>query len=313
MEIQEFVNFLVKEAKLSGRYSTANTYISTWRSFHQFTEDMSIQFEDITQETIKLYEQYLLLKGCRYNTISIYMRMLRSICNQAVARQLTHLPTKELFSNVFIGYETTTKRAIRPTVIRLLVDFDFKRHPQLEFSRDLFLLSFYLRGIPFIDLAYLRKIDVRDNNISYYRHKTGQQLCVTIESCARKIIKRYANKCKSSIYLLPVITESGEKGHTQYKSALRLYNKHLNQISSLLQLEYPLTSYVARHSWATTARQSGIPVSIISTGLGHTSEKVTYVYLDSFDNNTLSEANRKVIASINSQSNQKQKKLLLNR
>lgn len=217
-----------------------------------------------------------------------------------MAAGVATINTKDIFENVFVGCDTTAKRAIKPIIINQLREADFSRYPQLEFSRDLFLLSFYLQGIPFVDLAYLRKSNVNGNILVYRRHKTRQQLYITVENCAHKIIKRYARECKSSAYLLPILNAVGEQGYKQYKSALRLYNKHLNQISEMIQITPHLTSYVARHTWASTAREKGIPVSIISTGMGHSSEKVTYVYLESLDNKTMSEANKKIISAVTS-------------
>ena len=192
------------------------------------------------------------------------MRMLRSICNQAIEQNLTSLNTRELFENVFIGNA--------PSIISRLLEADLGKNSKLDFARDLFLLSFYLRGIPFVDLVHLRKTDVRGKTLVYFRQKTGQQLTVIIESCAKAILRKYAALCADSIYLLPVISAAGEEGHKQYRSALRVYNKRLNQISEMLKLKTPLTSYVARHSWATTALQKGVPVSVISAGMGHASE-----------------------------------------
>lgn len=298
MEIQIFTQSLIEKAKLSGRYSTADSYLSALHSLQLFTNNPNVHFGDITPQMIKEYEQYLFKKGRYDNTISLYMRMLRSIFNQAVAARIATLDTKEIFGNVFVGCDTTSKRAIKPSLISLLLEADLSQRPQLEFSRDLFLLSFYLQGIPFVDLAYLRKSNVNGNMLSYRRHKTRQQLYITIENCARKIIKRYAPECKNSTYLLPVLDDVGEKGYKQYKSALRLYNKHLHQISKSMGITPPLTSYVARHTWASTARDNGIPVSIISTGMGHSSEKVTYVYLETLDNKTMSDANKKVISAV---------------
>ena len=186
-------------------------------------------------------------------------------------------------------------RAISPLLIRRLVNLDLEKKPALRFSRDMFLLSFYLRGIPFVDLVHLRKTDVKHNTIYYYRHKTRQQLSVHIESYAAQIINRYKNE---SPYLLLILSLTGEDGYRQYKSALRLYNQHLHTLSKMLRLSIPLTSYVARHSWATTAKDEGVAISVISESLGHTSEKVTHVYLASFDNNAMSKANKKVIATI---------------
>lgn len=308
MEIKKFISSLIKKANQGGRYSTANAYQSTLHSYLQFTENPDQTFEEMTPEEMKKYEQFMIKNGRKHNTISLYIRMLRSICNQAVTQKMAEIDTPELFRDVFMGCKATAKRAIKPSIIRGLIDADFVKHPQLKFSRDLFLLSFYLRGIPFVDLVHLRKSDMQNNTLIYFRQKTGKMLYVTVEDCAQKIIKQYAGECKNSIYLLPIITEVGEEGHKQYRSALRLYNKHLHQISKLLNLGITLTSYVARHSWATTAQDTDVPIAVISTSMGHASEKVTYVYLDSFENKKLSDANKKVIACVMKE-NKKQKKV----
>ena len=290
---------LIQRTKQAGRYSTSGIYTSTVNSFFRFIGHRSITFADLTPSLIKQYEDRLLGEGRRHNTISTYMRMLRSISHQAAEQGIpfTH-SIDDLFAYVFTGYEPTAKRAISPLLIRRLVNLDLEKKPALRFSRDMFLLSFYLRGIPFVDLVHLRKTDVKHNTIYYYRHKTRQQLSVHIESYAAQIINRYKNEAASSPYLLPILSLTGEDGYRQYKSALRLYNQHLHTLSKMLRLSIPLTSYVARHSWATTAKDEGVAISVISESLGHTSEKVTHVYLASFDNNAMSKANKKVIATI---------------
>lgn len=298
MKIEDFISTLIKKAKQGGRYSTANVYQSTLNSYQHFTRNPSQEFEEMTPKEMKNYEQFMIINDLKHNTISLYIRMLRSICNQAVAQKIANINTVELFQDVFMGCKPTVKRAIKPSIIGQLMDAEFVEHPQLTFSRDLFLLSFYLRGIPFVDLAHLRKSDIKDNTLIYFRQKTGKMMYVTIEVCAQKIINKYAKECKNSIYLLPIINSVGEEGHKQYQSALRLYNKHLHQISKLLKLGITLTSYVARHSWATTAQNTDVPIAIISTSMGHSSEKVTHIYLDSFDNKKLSDANKKVIACV---------------
>lgn len=307
MEIKVFISSLLVKANQGGRYSTANAYQSTLNSYLRFTRKPHQTFEEMTPEEMKHYEQFMIKDGRKHNTISLYIRMLRSICNQAVSQKVANINTVELFQNVFMGCKATAKRAIKPSIIGKLIGADFAGHPQLKFSRDLFLLSFYLRGIPFVDMAYLRKSDIQTDTLIYFRQKTGKMLYVTVEECAQKIIKQYAAGCTGSIYLLPIITEVGEEGHKQYRSALRLYNKHLQQISKLLNLGTTLTSYVARHSWATTAQDTNVPIAVISTSMGHASEKVTYVYLDSFENKKLSDANKKVIAEVMKE-NKKQKK-----
>lgn len=299
--IDAYTQSLIEETKKAGRYSTAGIYTSSINSFLSFVDDPGITFETLTPELIKQHEEQLLLNGKRHNTISAYMRMLRSISNQAEEEGIPFsYSVDKLFEFVFTGYEPTMKRAIPPSIIRRLALLDLSQMPSLCFSRDLFLLSFYLRGIPFVDLAHLRKNDVKYNTIYYYRHKTHQQLSVQIEPCALQILNKYKKRSADSPYLLPILTLTGEDGYRQYKSALRLYNQHLHRLSETLRLKAPLTSYVARHSWATTAKDEGVAISLISESLGHTSEKVTHTYLASFDNNAMSKANRKVIATINS-------------
>lgn len=307
--VKTFALDAIKKARQAGRYGTANLYTSTLNSFLEFLGNDTLTFKEITAGLIKEYEEHLLQKGRRHNTISTYMRMLRSIFNQAYQQGVPDTePADELFRFVFTGYEPTTKRAISPTLIRRLAQLDLEEQPNLCFSRDLFLLSFYLRGIPFVDLVHLRKTDVRHNTIYYYRHKTHQQLSVYIEPYASSILHRYTNKRSSSPYLLPILSSTGREGYRQYKSALRLYNQHLHTLSKILQLNVPLTSYVARHSWATTAKDEGVAISIISEGLGHSSEKITHVYLASFNNNAMSKANRKVISTIHPQKKKEKRK-----
>lgn len=148
---------------------------------------------------------------------------------------------------------------------------------------------------------------MKHNTIYYYRRKTRQQLSVYLEPYAAEILRRYTDKHSPSPYLLPILSAVGPEGYRQYKSALRLYNQHLHRLSKMLRLSVPLTSYVARHSWATTAKEEGVAIAMISEGLGHSSEKVTHVYLSSFNNNAMSKANRKVISTIHAKKKKRKK------
>lgn len=296
--LHTFVTQLISELIGSGRHATARSYESALRRLILFTKNESITFAELTPSLLKEYEQHLYADGCKRNSVSLYMRMLRSICNQACRQGIANI-RPGLFDDVFTGTESCRKRAVSPGIIRQLYEFDLSNETSaLSFTRDMFLLSFYLRGIPFVDLAHLRKSDLQKNMLTYRRSKTGRELTVSLEPCALVILRKYALLVENSSYLLPIITRAGENEYGQYQSALRLYNYHLHHISKLMRLKEKLTSYVARHSWATAAYREGIPVAVISESLGHSSEKVTYNYLASFDNRTLKRANRKVIALI---------------
>lgn len=306
--ISTLVHSLIEETKSAGRYSTAGVYRSAFNSFSNFTGNEPLTFKKLTPQLLKRYEEHLLLQELCNNTVSTYMRMLHSLFTQACLQSKYPVESiDKLFRHVFTGYMPTAKRAVSPTLIRRLTQLDLKDHPDLCFSRDLFLLSFYLRGMPFVDLVHLRKTDVQNGTIYYYRHKTRHQLSVYIEPCAAAILQKYAPKDPSSPYLLPILSAAGEKGYRQYRSGLRLYNIHLGRLSKMLHLDEPLTSYVARHSWATTAKEKGISISVISEGLGHASEKVTHVYLASFKNTTMRQANKMVISTVNPPTGKKKK------
>lgn len=311
MEIEKFINSLIKKATIAERYSTANAYLNTLRNYQQFSQKPSQTFEELTPEGMKNHEMFMMRNGLRYNTISLYNRMMRSICNQAVALKVANLNTAELFRDVFMGYKTTVKPTIKPAVIGQLIDADFTQSPQLEFSRDLFLLSFYLRGISFVDLAYLCKSNVQYNTLIYFRQKNGRMLYVILEECALKIIRRYAEQCKESIYLLPIISGTETEKQKQYHSSLRLYNKHLQQISKLLGLDTTLTSRAPRYTWIITAQITNVPIAVINTSMGQSSDNVTYTYLDPFENHKLSDANKRVIAMVMKENWKRRKSILL--
>ena len=292
-----FVSLLTAELEVCGRHGTARAYRSSLNRLLEFTGNRQLSFSDLNPGLLKCYEQLLLTEGCKRNTVSLYMRMLRSVCNQAVSRKITRIPAG-LFDEVFTGTDSSEKRAVNPAVIRRLRELDLQGNNTLETARDLFLLSFYLRGIPFVDLIRLRKSDLSRGMLRYRRSKTGRLLTVAVEPCAQEILRKYAAKAASSIYLLPILSKEGKGGYRQYQNALRRYNLHLHRLSALLGLKVNLTSYVARHSWATAAYRQGIPVAVISESLGHSSEKVTYTYLASFDNRTLSRANREILSLV---------------
>jgi len=202
---------------------------------------------------------------------------------------------------VFMGYEETRKRALSIEQLRMVADADLEDTPSLGIARDLFILSYYLRGIPFIDLAYLRKTDIHDDVLCYRRSKTGRMLTITLEPWMWEIIEKYLCDDSDSPYLLRIIRQPGSipEERKQYESALRLYNKHLYRLSERLGLGGRLTSYVARHTWATLAYNEDIPVAKISAGLSHASEEITHTYLRSFSDEQLAVVNLQMAALVN--------------
>ena len=159
------------------------------------------------------------------------------------------------------------------------------------------MFSFYTRGMSFIDMAFLKKDNLNGNIITYRRRKTNQLMHIKYENCMKAIVEKYKNK--NSEYLLPIIGSTGGiDTRIQYIYAAHNINRSLKALGKRLELPIPLTMYVARHSWASIAKSRNIPVSIISDGMGHESEKTTRIYLASLDNFAVDKANNVIIKSI---------------
>ena len=236
---------------------------------------------------------WLKKRGLRLNTVSFYMRILRAVYNRAVDQ--LEIRDNRPFRHVYTGVAKTSKRAVSAEMVRLLRQYADKATAKQRFAIDMFFFSFYARGMSFVDMAFLRKSDIVDNVIVYKRKKTGQQLKVKCEEKLQEIIGRYQNE---SPYVLPIITSNQESAHKQYRRCQRRINRHLKDIGRKIGLQFPLTTYVARHSWATIARNLDIPISVISESMGHTSEKTTRIYLDSISSKVIDRANQSIIEAI---------------
>lgn len=298
MRVDKFVDSLSGRLTACGRYRMRQICRSVLHRLGKYCNHRYPSLETVYRSRFLYnFQEHLLLDGLSRNTVTFYMTALRSIYTFAV--EDGKLPTDpELFSFAGCGHVPTNKRAISPETVATLHAADLSDIPRLERCRDLFMLSLYLQGMPFIDLAHLRKSDVHGNYIFYSRRKTGGVICVSIIETAQIIFDKYANDDSDSPYLLPLITLSGEEGHKQYQSALRRHNRQLEALASHLQITDTLTSYVSRHCWATIAYHHGVDVGVVSQGMGHHTEEVTRYYLSSFDQQRLNEANKIVLWAI---------------
>ncbi len=288
-----FMHKVIAQLKQLGKERTSETYTVALKSFMRFRNEQDIPLDGISSDLIQMYEAWLRAREVRMNTISFYMRILRAVYNRAVEKGLVE--QKEPFRHVYTGIEKTRKRAISLKEVKKLKNLDLSRKPSLEFARDIFLFSFYTRGMSFIDIAYLRKSDLSNGILTYHRRKTGQLLTIRWENCMKEIVDKYEDK--NSKYLLPLLCSDGDS-RKQYKNALRLVNYHLKTISKMLNIQDPITMYVARHSWASAAKQNKVPLSIISQGMGHDSEVTTQIYLASLDTSVIDKANKMILNSL---------------
>lgn len=290
---------LIDEKMKARKWGIAYAYRATIRSLKGFCGSDSLQLADVDARFVRNYELYLQCQGISLNTIAYYLRNLRTVYNRAEADGLLRLPGGcSPFQKVKMAPVRTVKRALTPDQLRTVAALDLTSTPKLEFARDMFMASFYLRGIPFIDQAHLLRKNLVNGSIFYYRQKTGMLVEVEIIEPLRYLIDRYTT---DSPYLFPLLfsdadLSDSEGGYTAYRKALYYFNRRLKQIGKLAGLNVPLTSYVARHSWATIAKSKGASTAMISEGLGHSSERITQVYLKSFDSREIDRLNSKVSA-----------------
>lgn len=286
-----FMQKEIDQFRSNGRERTAETYISAKNSMAKFLAGQDIRLTDIDESLMLRYETYLHSQGISSNTSSFYMRILRATYNKAVDCNLT--PQRYPFKKVYTGIDKTIKRAVPLKIIKRIKSLDLSKNKGLEFARDMFMFSFYTRGMSFIDIAFLTCDNLCDGRLVYKRHKTGQQLSIRWERCMQEIVERYHEP--GARYLLPLIRYEGVNERLQYLSRSSWICVKLKKIGEMIQLEIPLTMYVARHSWASIARSSRIPVSVISESMGHESEHTTQIYLSTFDYKEVDKANKRIL------------------
>ena len=344
-----WLGILAEEARAEGRQRRAEIWRTTFNSFSRFLGGKDIGFRQMEGRLMQRYENYLLTGGLCPNTTSFYLRNLRSAYSKAVKAKLCPKPKQNPFAEVYTGVAKTRKRAVCADTLRAIRKLDLDGRPDLDYARNLFLLSFYTRGMAFADMAGLRRSDLKEGILCYVRRKTGRPLFVhwegrmqeTLEALWRNVetmgaaarqrggkwlSRRDAGKLASNRgagclgagamggkgtassragkdadgdgYLLPIIRDGESHARSAYRNVQYKVNQGLKEIGKMLGLKMPLTMYVARHSWASLAKSREVPLSVISDGLGHASERVTRIYLSTLDMNAVDEANRMIINGI---------------
>ena len=290
----DFIRAQVAHKKQLGKIRSSETYQTTLNSFMRFREGIDLTFDMIDSELMEHYEAELRRHGLLRNTSSFYMRVLRTNYRLAGEKGLT--PDRHPFKHVYCGMDKTVKRSISFAEIKKIKELDLSRKRVMDFARDMFIFSFCTRGMSFIDMAYLKKNDLKHGCLTYRRKKTGQLLVIEWTKQMQDILDKY--KPNSTQYLLPIITREDGNERRQYQNQMRKINRRLKDIATSIKLPVPLSLYYSRHSWATIARCKDIPISIISEGLGHDSEITTQIYLDSIKSYEVDKANRKILKDL---------------
>lgn len=289
-----FMEGIIIKLKQNGKVRTSETYTAALNSFKKFRKDEDIMLDCLTSPIMEAYEAWHQSRGVAPNTISFYTRILRAVYNRAVEDEI--IENRNPFRHVYTGVDKTVKRALPLPVIKKIKALDLSLAPSLDYARDMFMMSFMLRGMSFIDMAYLRKTDLANGYVIYRRRKTGQQLTIEWTKEMQLILDKYPEN--GSEYLLPIIRNPGTNERCTYRNAGYNINHNLKKIAKMVGISIPLTLYVARHSWASAAKAKGIPISVISEGMGHDSETTTQIYLASLDASVVDKANSLILKSL---------------
>lgn len=290
-----FMESVIARLKDNGNIRTSETYRSALNSFRKFRSGQNIMLDSISSELMAEYESWLKQRNVTPNTISFYNRILRAVYNRALEHEV--FEDRRPFRYVYTGIDKTVKRALPLPALKKIKALDLTAMPSLDFARDKFLMSFCLRGMSFIDMAFLKKRDLKNSYVTYRRRKTGQLLTIAWTPQMQMILDKYPEN--KSDYLLPIIRNPGTNERCTYRNAGYNINRNLKQIALMVGVTIPLTLYVARHSWASAAKAKGIPISVISEGMGHDSETTTRIYLASLDTSVVDRANSLILKSLN--------------
>lgn len=288
--------FIAESEKMLRKSMTSNktneNSRTALRSFMKFCNRDDIPISSITATLIEHYERWLWDKGVTRNTSAAYMRSLRALYNKvAKGKQRRVHP----FTRVVTSCQPTQKRAISTSDIQAVAKYSTSNKQQ-ELSRDLFLFSFYCMGMPFIDIAHLKKNQIRGDTLTYRRQKTGVEIVMHLEPEAESIIQKYSDP--KSPYVFPILTLGRETQKT-YRSSLSLHNKYLRNLENTLSLSVRLSSYVPRHTWATLAYHESGDLQLVSSAIGHSSPKITHTYIKPLSGGKTAVLNRKLISLVN--------------
>ncbi len=301
--IGEYAMSLCKDLRQQKREGLAIAYQTATSRLIRFNNDKDIPLKHINAYLMENFEFELRNEGKQPNTISFYMRNLRAIYNRAVEQMVIEPQKVNPFGRVFMGVDKTSKRALTVNELRKLYNLNFNSSQKSIHEASLyFFFSFYACGMSFIDLVFLRKINIRNGIIRYYRRKTRQPIEIKITKEMHSIINHFASQCEESEFVFPIIKNDGIDYRLQYSNALRLQNMHLKKLGELAGIKQTLSAHVSRHTWASLGKNLHLPLTVLQECMGHTSLKTTSIYLQSFDTEILHKANRRIADMLTKQS-----------
>lgn len=293
----------------AGKVGSASPHKTTINAIWEFAptkgyDPKKLRLSEIDYKFLIDFEEWLkTVRECKDTSVSVYMRSLRSILNRAIREGLLkkeNYPFDQYRLSERLNTQTQ-RRAIDKAKIKEIEALQFSDGSKEQLAQNIFLFSYYNRGINFADIAYLTKENISGERLMYVRQKTGKPFNIKLLPKAREIIEYYkTNPVFGGKYLFPIFDEAThitpEQQHHRKKTVLKQVNKCLREIAKMIgEEDLNLTTYVGRHTYATTLKKSGKSIALISEAMGHSSEKVTQTYLKSFENSELDEADESLL------------------
>ena len=291
-----FYKEIIAQCEINNKCGNRLVYLNSYNSLKRFTNGkLEIPFNTINVAWLEKYEKWLRSNGNKETTISLMFRTLRSTYNKAIKERCAHLSDYPFQEYKISKFDTSTqKRAIAKTDMLKFTETSqpIGQKKYVELSKDIFIFSYLCGGINFTDIANLTQENIVNGRLHYIRQKTGKLIKIGIPQEAMQIIKKYTDE--SNGYLFPILNVKVHKTALQKQNRIHKIRGKVNDIlktlGKRLGIEANITTYVARHSFASVLKKSGVNIALISEALGHSDLATTQIYLDSFDNEQVDEA-----------------------
>ena len=300
--VSEMYDYLIDEFRKTDHLGTMSVYQQSKSSLTKFNRTLDIPFSDIDCQWLERYEKWLKGRNIKDTTISILFHTLRSVFNRALSMKLIKQDIYPFNDFKVSKFDVRTKkRAVTKEDVKKIMSLDLSGERQyMQLARDIFLFSYFGAGINFSDIALLRYGDIQDGRIRYIRKKTGKEISFPLSDVGLEIIKRYSRPdATNTDYIFPILDRKIHRTEMQRKNRIHKVigkvNPCLAEIGRMAGLETHLTTYVARHTFATVLKRSGVNIAIISESMGHSDIATTQIYLDSFENSQIDEAMKNLL------------------
>ena len=303
MTVDDFYKQLIKELKEKGQIGNSYAYLNSYDTLKNFNKGKKLNytFSHIDVVFCKKFEDWMRRKGNKDTTISYQFRTLRATFNRAITAKIVS-KEKNPFSEFKLSHlnTKTMKRALSKSDILKIMDADCHDKSELsQLAHDLFCFSYLCGGISLVDMANLTPENIIEGRLIYQRQKTHGSINLQLSDRALKIISKYSDYQKKAYYFFPILHYKRHITPMQKHNRVRKYCLHINHELKILAKELNITAnvttYVARHSFATILKKSGVNIGIISQALGHQDIKTTQIYLSKFDNEQVDEAMKNLL------------------